>query len=161
MFICFFGKKHNIHTVHSYIAFIQPFSLLSFILHCTWLWLLIVITSNGNTFYDGNGYDTDIESIVLDAELSVAVMRVSQQKAAALLKMQCMLEVAPRSVACPVERARRLAAWTGSVAMMKEPQRMAAALLQMQYKLQVAPRSVARPVTWAVQALQGRWVVPV
>ncbi len=47
-----------------------------------------------------------------------------------------------------------------SVVIMKAPQRMAAALLQVQYKLQVAPRSVASPVAWAVQALQGRWVVP-
>jgi hypothetical protein len=118
-------------------------------------------TSNGNTFYDGNGYDnSDIGSILLDAVLSVGVMKVSQQMAAALLKMQCRLEVAPRLVACLVERARRLAAWTGWVARMKAPQRMAAPLLQMQYKLHVAPRSVTRPVTWALQALQGRWVVP-
>jgi hypothetical protein len=91
-------------------------------------------TSNGNTFYDGSGYDNaDIGSILLDAVLSVAVVKVSQQMAAALLRMQRRLEVAPRSVACPVEWARRLAAWTCSVAMMKAPQRMAAALLQIQY----------------------------
>jgi hypothetical protein len=60
-------------------------------------------TSNGNTFYDGNGYDkSDIGSILLDAVLSVAVMRASQQMAAALLKVQCRLQVAPRSVASPV-----------------------------------------------------------
>jgi hypothetical protein len=75
-------------------------------------------TSNDSTFYGGNGYDnSDKVSILLDAVLSVAVVKVSQrQMALVLLKMQCRQEVTPRSVACPVGRARRLAAWTGSVA---------------------------------------------
>jgi hypothetical protein len=43
MFIRFLDKKDIIiHTVHSYIAFIQPFSLHSFILHRTWRWLFVV-----------------------------------------------------------------------------------------------------------------------
>jgi hypothetical protein len=47
-------------------------------------------TSNGNTFSDGNGYDNSyIRSILLDAVLSVVVVNVSQQMAAALLKTQC------------------------------------------------------------------------
>jgi hypothetical protein len=47
-------------------------------------------TSNDNTFYDGNGYDnSDIGSILLDVVLSVAVVKVSQQMALALLKKQC------------------------------------------------------------------------
>jgi hypothetical protein len=46
-------------------------------------------TSNGNTFSDGNVYDnSDIRFILLDAVLSVAVVKVSQQMLAALLKMQ-------------------------------------------------------------------------
>jgi hypothetical protein len=63
-------------------------------------------TSNGNTFYDDNGYDkSDIGSILLDSVLSVVVMKVSQQMALALLMGQCRLQVAPRSVASPVARA--------------------------------------------------------
>jgi hypothetical protein len=50
-------------------------------------------TSNGNTFYDGNGYDmSDTGSILLGAVLSVAVMM-------AQLKVQYRLQVAPHSVA--------------------------------------------------------------
>jgi hypothetical protein len=125
-------------------AFIRPFSLLSFILRCTYVAVVTYSykTSNDNTFSGGNGYDSsDIGSILLDAVLLVAVVKVSQEMALALLKRQCRQEVALallkrqcrqevaprsvacRSVACPVERARLLAAWAGSV---------------------------ARPVTWAV-----------
>jgi hypothetical protein len=56
--------------------------------------------SNGNTFYDGNGYDmSDTGSILLGAVLSVAVMMAPQRMAATLLKVQYRLQVAPRSVA--------------------------------------------------------------
>ncbi len=57
-------------------------------------------TSNGNTFYDGIGYDmSDTGSILLGVVLSVAVMMAPQQMAATLLKVQYRLQVAPRSVA--------------------------------------------------------------
>jgi hypothetical protein len=43
-------------------------------------------TSNGNTFYDGNGYDmSDTGSIHLGAVLLVAVMMAPQRMAATLL----------------------------------------------------------------------------
>jgi hypothetical protein len=111
-------KKHK----HSYGTFIHSIhsTVLSSFIH-TALYVAVVTcsykTNSGNTFYDGTGYDkSDTGSILLDAVLSVEVLKALQQVAVALLKVQ--------------------------------------------YKLQVAPRSVASPVAWAVQALQGRWVVP-
>ncbi len=65
-------------------------------------------TSNGSTFYRGNDYDRlDTESILLDAALSVEVLKAFPQMAApqmeaAMLKAQYRLQVAPRSVASPV-----------------------------------------------------------
>jgi hypothetical protein len=117
IFILFWVEKHK----HSYGTFIHSIhsTILSSFIH-TALYVAVVTysykTSNGNTFYHGNGYDSsDIGSILLDAVLSVAVVKVSQQMAAALLKVQCRVEV--------------------------------------------APRSVASPVAWAVQSLQGWWVM--
>jgi hypothetical protein len=57
-------------------------------------------TSNGNTFYDGNGYDmSDTGSILLGAVLLVAVMMSPHRMVATLLKVQYRLRVAPHSVA--------------------------------------------------------------
>jgi hypothetical protein len=54
-------------------------------------------TSNDSTFYRDNGYDRfDTKSILLDAALSVEVLMAGPQMAAAILKAQCRLQVAPR-----------------------------------------------------------------
>jgi hypothetical protein len=63
-------------------------------------------TSNGNTFYDGNGYDmSDTGSILLGAVLLVVVIMVPQRMAATLLKVQYRLRVAPRSVVAMLSHA--------------------------------------------------------
>jgi hypothetical protein len=75
--------------VHSYIAFIQPFSLRSFILHRN---VAAVIcdyrTNNGNTFYHGNVCDmSGIGSILLGAVLLVAELMALPRRAATLLEV--------------------------------------------------------------------------